>query len=119
MKSNEELARLREICDVTHAISADDKTFIKTICERLNVEFDDCRKCPNKWADLAVQLYSKLKAEEKPEGGEHYQLKEGVDVIFGGVRVNEATITDELAAKLLARGFARKWFAVIPESNAD
>lgn len=119
MKSNETLSRLREICDVAHAITKEDKDYLKREAKRAGVEISACNDCPNKWADLAVQLYRKLKADEKPDSGEHYQLKEGVDVIFGGVRVNEATITDELAAKLLARGFARKWFAVIPESNAD
>lgn len=114
MKSDEELARLREICDVTHAISADDKTFIKTICARLNVDFDDCRKCPNKWRDAAVQSYSKMKAEQPAEVGK-YELKEGTDVIFGGVRVNAALMNDKLGAWLVAHGFPVKYWAKLPE----
>lgn len=115
MKSNETLSRLREICDVAHAITKEDKDYLKREAKRAGVEISACNDCPNKWADLAVQLYSKLKAEEKPEGGEHYELKEGVDVIFGGVRVNSALMTDKLGAWLVAHGFPVKYWAKLPE----
>ena len=37
-------------------------------------------------------------------------LKPGVDVYFGNIRVNEATLTDELAERILERGFAADYF---------
>ena len=119
MKDKENLAQLREICDVTHEITKEDKSYLKELAKQYNVDINACKGCPNKWADLAVELYSKIKHDAEPEAGEHYQLKEGVDVIYGGVRVNEANITDEFAEQLIARGFPRRFFAHIPEKDAD
>jgi hypothetical protein len=58
-----------------------------------------------------MQCWLKLQEDEQPVAdGRAYVLRKGVDVIFGGIRINEATITDDLARKVLARGFERKYF---------
>ena len=66
-----------------------------------------------------MQCFSKVQEMEAKEGaGEDprkYILKPGVDVYFGSIRVNETTLTDELAEYILARGFMRKYFLKICE----
>ena len=52
-----------------------------------------------------------------PETAAKYLLKEGVNVIFGGVPVNAATLTDELGDWLCAHGFPRKFFAKAPDNE--
>lgn len=60
-----------------------------------------------------MQVYNKICAEQ---GGDdrsdrQYVLKKGVDVLFNGLRINDATLTDELAAQIIEQGFATYWFA--------
>jgi hypothetical protein len=65
-------------------------------------------KCYNKATEMQA-------AESDTPDERRYILKPGVDVFFGNIRVNETTITDELAEAILARGFERKFFAKICE----
>ena len=39
-----------------------------------------------------------------------YVLRAGVDVYFGSTRVNAATLTDDLARAIIARGFDKSFF---------
>lgn len=119
MKNENVLAKLREIGDGNHEITASDKKYLKQLAHEYDVQFDNCKTCPNIWHDLAVQLYARIQKTSESYAGAKYVLKDGVDVYFGDIRINAATLTDELAKKVLARGFARRWFAVIPESDAD
>lgn len=71
-------------------------------------------KCKDCYMDAVVMLHyevSKRLAEQNADQDERrYILHPNVDVFFGSVRVNEATITDELAERLIARGLERKLF---------
>ena len=67
-------------------------------------------------AGKAVELYNTIEAEEGEKNEttateRAYILKPNVDVYFGSIRVNAATLTDELAERILARGFERKFFS--------
>ena len=103
------------------AINADTKTQIKRIAyeEGFTIETDTTNtRCKDCWLDAAAELLAKGR-ETEDGNGEHYALKDGVDVWFGSVRVNKWTLTDNLAHQILAKGFDRRMFATIPESDED
>ena len=79
-----------------------EKRFLKYEAERLGIPAVIYTGCENCYKDLAVQIYAKEKAEENAR----FILKDGVDIIFGrnGVRVNAATLTDEVAERLIKAG---------------
>lgn len=106
-----ELERLRKIADVAHVIRLDDKSFIEEICVREGVDFTPCRKssCNEAYRDMAVTLYARLNTEAT-ESVCKYQLRPNTDVIFNGIRVNDATLTNELGDALLSMGFPVKFF---------
>lgn len=68
------------------------------------------RRCSSCYRDALIQIVVQerkevqLENERKSSKGQ-WILREGLDVYFGGVRVNSDTITDALAERLHARGF--------------
>ena len=83
-------------------LTAREKRFLKYEAEQLGIPaviYDGCADC---YKDLAVQIYAKEKADESAR----FILNDGVDIIFGrnGVRVNAATLTDEIAERLIKAG---------------
>lgn len=92
-------------------ITGSERDFLTATAEALGVVREGKKNCAKCWHELAMQCWLKLQEDEQPEAdGRAYVLRKGVDVIFGGIRINEATITDDLARKVLARGFERKYF---------
>ena len=82
-----------------------EKRFLKYEAERLGITpviYDGCENC---YKDLAVQIYAK----EKADTNARFILNDGVDIIFGrnGVRVNAATLTDDIAERLIKAGYTK------------
>lgn len=89
-----------------------DKDFITTMSRDMGVEFTPRSKCADCYADQAVVLWKMVKdGEAAHKDAPQYILKEGVDVMFGSLRVCEATLTDEMAESIIARGFSKIFFA--------
>ena len=106
-------ATLSLVIDAKKA-KAKDKELIKTTAEALDYHLDieGRSKCSSCWVDWATELLGIIKTvERKKDGGEHYILREGVNVKFGSIVVNEGTITDDLARELLSRGFDPNFFS--------
>ena len=82
-----------------------EKRFLKYEAERLGITPVIYAGCENCYKDLAVQIYAK----EKAEADARFILNDGVDIIFGrnGVRVNAATLTDEIAIRLIKAGYTK------------
>ena len=61
-----------------------------------------------------MQCFIRISEQEQAENIENdprrYILRPNLDVIFDGIRVNAATLTDELAEHLIERGFERRFF---------
>ena len=113
MNTEETKNRLREIVNKSaRTLTEDDRYFLLFVANELGIERGGKSGCVKCWHDLAVRCYSKIAENEQPENDNtrKYILKKGVDVYFGNIRVNEATLTDELAERILARGFERKFF---------
>ena len=111
MTNEEKIEALRRIVNAK-AMTAGDKALILEICDEQGIARPAKKNCRACWIETALVCYNALtqSAPKLPKNGQRYVLKSGVDVLFGSVRVNEATLTDELAEKLLARGFDRKFF---------
>lgn len=113
MEKDEIISRVQLIVETPASdLTSEDKAFLQQAAEQVGVEparRAGCKKC---WHELAMQIWLKLKEKEQPEQDVRaFVLKDGVDLLFGGVRINAATLTDDLARRIIARGFPIKYFA--------
>lgn len=111
---------LRELCERVvkrGRTYADEKKVIEAECEARGIALN--KKCSNCYTDAAAVIYSQLpKPEIEQEETEHkWILRPGIDVLFGGIRICAATITDELAENVVARGFSKMFFAIYPSEK--
>ena len=97
-------------------LSKKDKTYIEMLCATYYVKLN--KKCSSCYSDAILILIKKITEENLPKketatattDNRKYILKEGVDVWFGSIRVNAITLTDELAQRIIARGFPTRYF---------
>ena len=106
---------LRELVNVpARELTQEQKERILQIAEELGVKTETRQHCSRCWHELAMQCYIRIAEQEQADNIENdprrYILRPNLDVIFEGIRVNAATLTDELAEQLIARGFERKFF---------
>ena len=98
------------------SLSKKDKAYIEGLCTNYDVKLN--RKCSSCYSDAILILIKKITEENLPKNetetattdNRKYILKSGVDVWFGSIRVNEVTLTDELAQRIIARGFPTRYF---------
>lgn len=110
----EVINRLEGLVKNSSTMSAEDRSYVREIAPEFGVEIRNTR-CKDCYADAAVlcliEARKRIAPQHEPENNKRkYILKPGTNVYFGTIRVNEATITDELAARLIERGFERKFF---------
>ena len=108
-------ADLKEILNTPASkLTAEQKEAVKGYAKEYGVPFKPKSRCRDCYHDAAMQIYNKLNQEdaelEAQEETRRYILRPGVDVWFGNIRVNPATITDELAEYIISRGFKTKYF---------
>ena len=95
-------------------LSKKDKVYIEELCTAYDVHLN--KKCSSCYSDAILILIKKITEENLPKketattDNRKYILKSGVDVWFGSIRVNAVTLTDELAEKIIARGFPTRYF---------
>ena len=98
------------------SLSKKDKTYIEMLCATYYVKLN--KKCSSCYSDAILILIKKITEENLPKketetattDNRKYILKSGVDVWFGSIRVNAVTLTDELAERIIARGFPTRYF---------
>ena len=94
--------------------SKKDKTYIEGLCSDYDVKLN--KKCSSCYSDAILILIKKITEENLPKketattDSRKYILKSGVDVWFGSIRVNAVTLTDDLAERIIARGFPTRYF---------
>lgn len=93
-------------------LTKEQRNLVHTLADQTGIAYDKSKRCGSCVHDLALQVYNEIEAAEPaPENDDRrFILREGVDLIFGSIRVNAATMTDELAERILAQGFERKYF---------
>ena len=95
------------------SLSKKDKAYIEGLCSNYDVKLN--KKCSSCYSDAILILIKKITEENLPKketatDNRKYILKSGVDVWFGSIRVNAVTLTDELAERIIARGFPTRYF---------
>ena len=119
MKDIEKLKEIYKKKTLSKAtLSKKDKAYIEGLCSTYDVKLN--KKCSSCYSDAILILIKKITEENLPKketatatattDDRKYILKSGVDVWFGSVRVNAITLTDELAEKIIARGFPTRYF---------
>ena len=89
-----------------------EKAFLTDEATRLNINFEVRPDCSSCYQDLALQIY-KLEKEnvsvEETTTIPKYKLIKGFDSIIVGTgeRINEATITDQMAKRLYDAGMTK------------
>ena len=107
-----EIEKLKELYR-NKTLSKKDKAYIEGLCSTYDVKLN--KKCSSCYNDAALILIKKitegnLPKKETATDNRKYILKSGVDVWFGSIRVNAVTLTDDLAKKIIARGFPTRYF---------
>lgn len=107
--------RLREIAEkLTSEVTQDDKDFVLETAAELGIQISVRGNCKMCYVDGAILCYKKIVENEAAENAvtdtRKYILKPNTDVWFGSIRVNEATLTDEMAEKIIAKGLQKKYF---------
>ena len=107
--------KLREIVDTpAAALTPDQKAKVREYAQAYGVEFTPKGRCGSCYHDAAMAIFNKIQESEAEVAAKtdtrRYILRPGVDLFFGSIRVNEVTLTDELAEQILARGFNPKYF---------
>ena len=98
-------------------LSKKDKAYIEGLCSTYDVKLN--KKCSSCYSDAILILIKKITEENLPKketattDNRKYILKSGVDVWFGSIRVNAVTLTDDLAQRIIARGFPVRYFEKI------
>lgn len=104
---------LRKIAETpANRLTQADKNTIRDACKRLGVELKLRGRCAQCYADAAVECWRVLQAQTPASeaDGRAYVLRKGVRVLFGGMPINEAMMTDDVARDLIARGFSKSYF---------
>ena len=108
-----EIEKLKELYR-NKSLSKKDKAYIEGLCTDYGIKLN--KKCSSCYSDAILILIKKITEENLPKketattDDRKYILKSGVDVWFGSIRVNEVTLTDELAQRIIARGFPTRYF---------
>jgi len=100
--------RLKHIVDSGN-VTASDKKLIKELSEQYDLPFNPEGACKNCYVDQAILILLKMKGEIPAEDGKA-RLRDDIDVIINGVRINNATLTDELVERYRGKGLPEHWF---------
>ena len=104
MKTSEKLRAIIE----SGKLTAEDKQLIVDLSLKYGLEFNMEKGCKNCYLDQAVLLHKAMRAEEPNQCGA--RLRDDIDVIINGVRINNATLTDELVERYRGKGLPEHWF---------
>ena len=107
-----DIEKLKEIYRKKN-LSKKDKAYIEGLCIDYDVKLN--KNCSSCYSDAILILIKKITEENLPKketatDNRKYILKSGVDVWFGSIRINAVTLTDDLAEKIIARGFPTHYF---------
>jgi len=109
MKKNmETIDRLKRVVDGGRP-SAEDKQLIADLSAKYDMPFEPKKACKNCYIDQAIMLLLAMRGEIPSEECS-VRLRDDIDVVINGVRINNATLTDELVKKYRGKGLPEHWF---------
>lgn len=107
-KNMETIERLKKVADGAKP-TAEDKQLIADLSLKYELPFDPKKACKNCYIDQAILILLEMKGEIPTEPCKA-RLRDDVDVVINGTRINNATLTDELVAKYRGKGLPEHWF---------
>ena len=99
--------KIREIVN-RGTTTAEEKQLIVDLSLKYGLEFDPKKGCKDCYIDQAVLIYKELEKEEPNQCSA--RLRDDIDVIIDGIRINNATLTDELVERYRGKGLPEHWF---------
>jgi hypothetical protein len=114
---------LKEIINKSK-LTKKDRQHVLELAEQIGLKYNADNKCDDCIKEIAfsvIYYYEKHGTPEDPKTlGRKILIKENVNIIVNGVRVNRRTIdTDEKAQMLLNLGVNKKYFEFIENEQAD
>ncbi len=110
------MEELKELFNV-ETLTDEQKSRVREIAAGLGVDISyvdsGCGTCKDRWSDAIVACYNASVVRENLNTDARYVLRSGVDVLFGGNRVNALNMSDEYAEELIFAGFPPQLFARI------
>lgn len=107
MENSEKISMLKALAIKGGRLTVEEKAFLRSEAEAcgLKVKKEQCRQC---WSDLAVELVKAIEGQTAEAvnvpRGTSWRMVKGRDVIVRGRRINDQTLTDDLAEWLRAIG---------------
>lgn len=105
----ETIERLRAIANGA-PVNEESKKLIRELSKQYELPFEEKSRCKSCWIDqsilLLLEMRGEIPAEERPKA----RLREDIDVIINGVRINNGTLTDDLIDKYRGKGLPEHWF---------
>ena len=105
----EVIERLRAIIESGN-VTSEDKQLIVDLSLKYQLDFKPKKGCDGRYQDQALLVYNAIKAEEGGEQKCKARLRDDIDVVINGYRINNATLTDELVEKYRGKGLPEHWF---------
>lgn len=117
MEIKEIMERLRGVVNKTASgLTSEDKQYIAERAQEYGITIRS-KRCGSCYIDAAVQLYGILSKDAEAvqnDSDRKYVLRAGVNILFNGMLVNEAMLTDEKAEALIRAGLSTTFFAKYP-----
>jgi len=82
-------------------ITEEEKKFVMDTSKELGIDWTPELACSNCYQDQAIVLLKHISDNAKSSHDNALKLKDGIDIRWRGVRVNSATITDEIKEGML------------------
>ena len=107
MEISEKISMLKALALKGGQLTAEEKAFLRSEADAcgLKVKKEQCRQC---WSDLAVELVKVIEGQAAEAvsvpRGTSWRMVKGRDVIVRGRRINDQTLTDDLAEWLQSIG---------------
>ena len=107
MENSEKISMLKALAIKGGRLTVEEKAFLRSEAEAygLKVKKEQCRQC---WSDLAVELVKAIEGQTAEAvsvpRGTSFRMVKGRDVIVRGRRINDQTLTDDLAEWLQSFG---------------
>ena len=114
----ERFDKLKKLFEAS-SLNDEDKAFIRDMCKEFHLSFEPRNtRCQNCYKDQIIIIMNEIKKKQAPKTGCKWSVVEphgSVGLIINGELVNNSTINNGLAKRVIAAGFGKYLY----ENNAQ
>lgn len=114
----ERFDKLKKLFEAS-SLNDEDKSFIRSMCKEFHLSFEPRNtRCQNCYKDQIIIIMNEIKKKQAPKKGCKWSVVEphgSVGLIINGELVNNSTINNGLAKRVIAAGFGKYLY----ENNAQ